>query len=138
MTEESNEILAENVEKNTTDNKRLSKLWHSFNSLLGIGAIAFASWSHFSQPDFIAFDIKGTTDVFLQQLQQSNLDSSEKSKRVKRFEQALQLTISDYKKENTIILVKAAVISNIPDKTSEIKKRIAQRMKSIESNFLEE
>ena len=122
----------ENIE-GMADKKCSMKLWAGFNSFLAIGAVLFATYSHFSKPQFIAFDIKGTTDSFLQQLQQSNLDDAEKSKRVKRFEQSLQSIIDDYKQENVIVLVKPAVISNVPDKTNEIKRRIAQRIKRAEN-----
>lgn len=92
-------------------------------------AIGIASMSLYKQPKVIAFDLKATTDSFLQQLQHSSLDEQGKNNTVKRFELSLNRVVAEYEADNTIVLVKAAVVSPIPDKTSEIKKKIAQRMK---------
>ena len=83
----------------------------------------------YKQPKVVAFDLKATTESFLQQLQHSSLDEQSKNNTVKRFELAINRVMAEYEADNTVVLVKAAVVSSVPDKTSEIKKKIAQRMK---------
>lgn len=115
------------------------KWWLGLNTALILGVAAFTGWQTLNQPQFIVFDMKGTTERFLKQLQDSNLDEQEKKGRVKRFERALQQTLAEYQNENTVILVKAAVVSKVPDKTMEIRRKVAQRMKQNQADsFLEE
>lgn len=92
-------------------------------------AIGVAVTSLYKQPKVVAFDLKATTESFLQQLQHSSLDEQSKNNTVKRFEKAINQVMTEYEADNTVVLVKAAVVSSVPDKTSEIKKKIAQRMK---------
>lgn len=127
-------ITANEVEKKAT----LFSRYHGMKWLIGLNfavtlcAILFAWWIHFKQPHFVTFDIKGTTDSFLKQLEQTSLNEEEKIKRVKRFEQTLRMTVSEYRNENVVIFVKAAVVSDLPDKTVEIKRKIAMRIKQQE------
>ena len=97
--------------------------------LIAMIALGLAVFDYYKQPKLVAFDLKGTTDSFLQQLQKSSLNEEGKAQTIKRYEKVLQQVVADYETENIIILVKPAVVSNLPDKTSEIRKKIAQRMK---------
>lgn len=115
--------------------KKFSRhLWLGLNLAISLGALVFAGLSYWQQPSFASFDIKGTTDQFLQQLQNSSLNEEDKAKRIKRFEYVLHKTIAEYKQDNVIILVKPAVITNIPDKSVEIRSKIAQKMKQAKSD----
>lgn len=85
----------------------------------------------YQQPKFVVFDIKKVTDTFLKQVIELKLPEEQGKKLVRRYERTLNTVITEYEKEhNTIILVKNAVVSNLDDKTNEIKKEIAGRMKS--------
>ena len=48
---------------------------------------------------------------------------------VKRYNVALDSVIKEYESQNYIVLVKDAVVSNVDDKTGDIQKKIAQKMK---------
>ena len=105
------------------------KLLSELSFVMAGAAIGVAVMSLYKQPKVVAFDLKATTESFLQQLQHSSLDEQSKNNTVKRFELAINRVMAEYETDNTVVLVKAAVVSSVPDKTSEIKKKIAQRMK---------
>ena len=48
---------------------------------------------------------------------------------VKRYSAAMDAVIKEYQSQHYIVLVKDAVVSNVDDKTGEIQKKIAQKMK---------
>ncbi|WP_334054741.1 TrbI F-type domain-containing protein [Pasteurella multocida] len=90
--------------------------------------IIFNGFIYFSQPKIIAFDIKGTTDIFLKQVIKLELEENEKANLVKRFEKITSEVIEEYS-VNHVVLVKNAILSrNIEDKTAEIKMKIAEKM----------
>lgn len=132
------QIVEEAKQEQTVSLNKLSLLnvggnahkWLSALSFVMAGAaIGVAVMSLYKQPKVVAFDLKATTESFLQQLQHSSLDEQSKNNTVKRFELAINRVMAEYEADNTVVLVKAAVVSSVPDKTSEIKKKIAQRMK---------
>lgn len=132
------QIVEEAKKEQTVSLNKLSLLnvggnaykWLSALSFVMAGAaIGVAVMSLYKQPKVVAFDLKATTESFLQQLQHSSLDEQSKNNTVKRFELAINRVMAEYEADNTVVLVKAAVVSSVPDKTSEIKKKIAQRMK---------
>lgn len=95
-------------------------------------AIGIAMFAYYKQPKIVAFDLKATSESFLQQLQKSSLSEEGKLRTVRRFESALNEVVAEYAENNTVVLVKAAVVSSVPDKTAEIKKKVSQRMKQVE------
>lgn len=132
------QIVEEAKQEQTVSLNKLSLLsvggnaykWLSTLSFVMAGvAIGVAVMSLYKQPKVVAFDLKATTESFLQQLQHSSLDEQSKNNTVKRFESVINQIMAEYEADNTVVLVKAAVVSSVPDKTSEIKKKIAQRMK---------
>lgn len=101
------------------------------SSALAISALALAGYLYLNQPRIVSFDVKETTKTFLIQVGQLKVSEEEKARIVKRYEQTLNRVIEDYQKnENTTILVSNAVVSKVDDKTDEIKRRVAQQMKS--------
>ncbi|NNH97764.1 TrbI F-type domain-containing protein [Pasteurella multocida] len=90
--------------------------------------ILFSIFIYLTPPKIIAFDIKGTTDVFLRQVIKLELEENEKANLIKRFEKITNEVIEEYS-VNHVVLVKNAILSkNVEDKTAEIKMRIAERM----------
>ena len=132
------QIVEEAKQEQTVSLNKLSLLNVGGNAYKWLSALSFAMagaaigvavMSLYKQPKVVAFDLKATTESFLQQLQHSSLDEQSKNNTVKRFELAINRVMAEYEADNTVVLVKAAVVSSVPDKTSEIKKKIAQRMK---------
>ena len=83
----------------------------------------------FSPTKIVAFDIKATTNTFLKQVAPLNIDENQKNLMVKRYSAAMDAVIKEYQSQHYIVLVKDAVVSNVDDKTGEIQKKIAQKMK---------
>lgn len=88
--------------------------------------------NHFFFPTekVVTFDIKSTTNTFLKQVATLNIDENQKNTMVKRYNVALDSVIKEYEKQHYILLVKEAVISHVEDKTAEIQKKIAHKMKT--------
>lgn len=82
-----------------------------------------------TQPKVIVFDVRNTTNTFLEQVAQLNLTEQQKEAMIKRYENVVQQVISEYEISNHIVLAKNAVISKDDDRTAEIKAKIAARMK---------
>ena len=95
----------------------------NFAIAIGLGVI------YHQQPKFVVFDIKTVTDTFLKQVVELNVSEEQGKKLVMRYERTLKAVISDYAEDNIIVLVKNAVVSDLDDKTDEIKREIARRMK---------
>jgi type-F conjugative transfer system protein TrbI len=111
----------------------LSKLLTKCDQLIVIVVsvlIAFSvAYFFFSPTKIVAFDIKATTNTFLKQVASLNIDENQKNLMVKRYSAAMDAVIKEYQSQNYIVLVKDAVVSNVDDKTGEIQKKIAQKMK---------
>lgn len=111
----------------------LSKLFKKCDQLIVIVVsvlIAFSvAYFFFSPTKIVAFDIKATTNTFLKQVASLNIDENQKNLMVKRYSAAMDAVIKEYQSQNYIVLVKDAVVSNVDDKTGEIQKKIAQKMK---------
>ena len=112
---------------------RFSKLLRKCDQLIVIVVsvlIAFGvAYFFFSPTKIVAFDIKATTNTFLKQVASLNIDENQKNLMVKRYSAAMDAVIKEYQSQNYIVLVKDAVVSNVDDKTGEIQKKIAQKMK---------
>lgn len=78
----------------------------------------------------VTFDIKLTTNTFLKQVAMLNIDENQKNAMVKRYNTALDSVMKEYEKQHYVVLVKEAVISHTEDKTADIQKKIAQKMKT--------
>ena len=112
---------------------RFSKLLRKCDQLIVIVVsvlIAFGvAYFFFSPTKIVAFDIKATTNTFLKQVASLNIDENQKNLMVKRYSAAMDAVIKEYQSQHYIVLVKDAVVSNVDDKTGEIQKKIAQKMK---------
>ncbi|TNH04044.1 hypothetical protein FHQ26_00585 [Testudinibacter sp. TR-2022] len=98
--------------------------------LSAVGA-TFQALSYYRQPKLVTFDMKGVTDTFLKQVANRNLPEEDNRKLIARYERELANTIDEYSQEQrVIVLVKGAVVTPVDDKTAEIKKRLAQRMRN--------
>lgn len=111
----------------------LSKLFKKCDQLIVIVVSVLIAFSvvyfFFSPAKIVAFDIKATTNTFLKQVASLNIDENQKNLMVKRYNVALDSVIKEYESQNYIVLVKDAVVSNVDDKTGDIQKKIAQKMK---------
>lgn len=115
-------------------NVNKSEWWVKVGLCLVLG-ISLASF-YFSfkwyreQPKIVAFDVKQTTKSILSQIADlENVSEDDKKKMTVHYEKTMKAVVAEYQANNTIIIVKNAVVSPIPDKTSEIKRKIIQRMK---------
>ncbi|MEY8712335.1 type-F conjugative transfer system protein TrbI [Mangrovibacter phragmitis] len=82
-------------------------------------------------PDVVAFDMKGTIDLFMQQMMQQKLDAARVRHQTARFNDAMTASLTAWQDgHHAIILVAPAVVSDVPDITSAIRTDIAQRMQA--------
>ena len=109
---------------------KMNSLLITLAKLLACIGLIYLAYLFFSPSKLVSFDIKGTTNTFLKQVASLNIDEEQKNAMVKRYNVALDSVIKEYESENYIVFVKDAVVSsNLDDKTNEIQKKIAQKMK---------
>lgn len=109
---------------------KMNPLLITLAKLLACIGLIYLAYIFFSPSKLVSFDIKGTTNTFLKQVASLNIDEEQKNAMVKRYNVALDSVIKEYESENYIVFVKDAVVSsNLDDKTNEIQKKIAQKMK---------
>lgn len=109
---------------------KMNPLLITLAKLLACIGLVYLAYIFFSPSKLVSFDIKGTTNTFLKQVASLNIDEEQKNAMVKRYNVALDSVIKEYESENYIVFVKDAVVSsNLDDKTNEIQKKIAQKMK---------
>lgn len=113
---------------NAMNNKM--KAFLVINTLLTVGCIIAVVILYLSIPKLAVFDMKGTTDTFLNQVSKLNLSDSEQQGLIKKYEKSLNAVIKDeYLDKNTVIFVSGAVVSKIDDETKNIKSGLAKKMK---------
>lgn len=113
---------------NAMNNKM--KAFFIINTLLTVGCIIAVVILYLSIPKLAVFDMKGTTDTFLNQVSKLNLSDSEQQGLIKKYEKSLNAVINDeYLDKNTVIFVSGAVVSKIDDETKNIKSGLAKKMK---------
>ena len=84
---------------------------------------------HFVRPAMVAFDMKGTIDLFIQQSAQLKLSETDAKAKTMLFNRALEDSLADWQNHhNAVIVVAPAVVSKVPDITAEIQDSIHQRM----------
>lgn len=84
-----------------------------------------------SHESFVQFDMKGTTQEFVNGLATQKITAKETQAVVKRFTLAMQKDLQDYSfKHHAVILVSAAVISGLPDITNTIKAELVDQLGS--------
>ena len=109
---------------------KMNPLLITLAKLLACIGLIYLAYIFFSPSKLVSFDIKGTTNTFLKQVASLNINEEQKNAMVKRYNVALDSVIKEYESENYIVFVKDAVVSsNLDDKTNEIQKKIAQKMK---------
>lgn len=80
-------------------------------------------------PVTVTFDMKGTIDRFTGQVTEKALSDAEMSLLTSRFNYSLDKALTDYQKRHSAqILVKPAVVTGVPDITTEIQGDIGRRM----------
>lgn len=83
----------------------------------------------FSEPKTVVFDMKNTIDAFQQQTAQMQLTKEALEGVTKRFGDALDTSLRQWQeKHHALVLVKGAVVSGVPDITTEIQADIARQM----------
>ncbi|EGT3611243.1 hypothetical protein FAP59_16745 [Morganella morganii] len=113
---------------NAMNNKM--KAFLVINTLMTVGCIIAVVILYLSIPKLAVFDMKGTTDTFLNQVSKLNLSDSEQQGLIKKYEKSLNAVIKDeYLDKNTVIFVSGAVVSKIDDETKNIKSGLAKKMK---------
>ena len=109
---------------------KMNPLLITLAKLLACIGLVYLAYLFFLPSKLVSFDIKGTTNTFLKQVASLNIDEEQKNAMVKRYNVALDSVIKEYESKNYIVFVKDAVVSsNLDDKTNEIQKKIAQKMK---------
>ncbi|HHA2302488.1 type-F conjugative transfer system protein TrbI [Enterobacter asburiae] len=87
---------------------------------------AMISWR---APVIVSFDMKSTIDRFTEQATGRELKEGELEALTSRFTFSLNNALTDYQQRHSaLILVKPAVVSGVPDITTEIQGDISQRM----------
>lgn len=87
---------------------------------------AMISWR---APAIVSFDMKTTIDQFTEQATERELKEDELGLLTSRFTFSLNKALADYQQAHSaLILVKPAVVSGVPDITTEIQGDISQRM----------
>lgn len=80
-------------------------------------------------PAIVSFDMKTTIDRFTDQATNQELNESEMGLLTNRFTYSLNKALADYQERHSaLILVKPAVVSGVPDITTEIQGDISHRM----------
>lgn len=87
---------------------------------------AMISWR---APAIVSFDMKTTIDQFTEQATERELKEDELGLLTSRFTYSLNKALTDYQQRHSaLILVKPAVVSGVPDITTEIQGDISKRM----------
>lgn len=101
-----------------------------FNGLIGLLSLAGVTYLYISTPKIVSFDMKSTTDTFLNQVAKLNLSESEQQSLIKKYEQNINKIVEmEYGQKNTLVFVKGAVVSRVDDETNNIKKQLAKKMR---------
>lgn len=80
-------------------------------------------------PDVVAFDMKGTMDLFIQQTLEQKLPEEQTKVLMTRFNSAMRDSLQEWQdSHHSVILVAPAVVSQQTDITQEIRTGIATRM----------
>lgn len=80
-------------------------------------------------PDVVAFDMKGTMDLFIQQTLEQKLPEEQTKVLMTRFNSAMSNSLQEWQNSHhSVILVAPAVVSQQKDITQEIRTGIATRM----------
>lgn len=87
---------------------------------------AMISWR---APVIVSFDMKATIDQFTEQATGRELKEDELGLLTSRFTYSLNNALTDYQQHHSaLILVRPAVVSGVPDITTEIQSDISKRM----------
>ena len=109
---------------------KIMKIGLVVSFLISIISLSIAVYLYVSTPKFVTFDLKNTTDTFLNQVAKLDLSEEEQQSLMKKYERTInQIIYTDYNKDNTVVFVKGAVVSNLKDETKNIKKQLATKMK---------
>lgn len=80
-------------------------------------------------PDVVAFDMKGTMDLFIQQTLEQKMPEEQTKVLMTRFNSAMRDSLQEWQdSHHSVILVAPAVVSQQTDITQEIRTGIATRM----------
>ncbi|PHM59557.1 TrbI F-type domain-containing protein [Xenorhabdus ishibashii] len=111
-------------------NKKMIVITLTLNSLISLISIGVALYLYLNIPKFVSFDMKNTTDTFLNQMAKLDISSEEQKAMMKKYERSIHSVINEqYSENNTIVFVKGAVMSKINDETPKIKTKLVSKMK---------
>ena len=99
--------------------------------ILQVVLSAVVSWGmvKVASPDVVAFDMKGTMDLFIQQTLEQKLPEEQTKILMTRFNSAMRDSLQEWQDaHHSVILVAPAVVSQQTDITQEIRSGIATRM----------
>ena len=99
--------------------------------MLQIALTIAVSWGtvKVTTPDVVAFDMKGTMDLFIQQTLEQKLPEEQTKVLMTRFNSAMRDSLQEWQdSHHSVILVAPAVVSQQADITQEIRTGIATRM----------
>ncbi|TFU18524.1 hypothetical protein E4V27_06650 [Proteus mirabilis] len=110
-------------------NKKLIIIALLVNTAISLLTLSGVGYLYVNSPKFVSFDIKSTTDTFLNQVAKLNLSEEEQTALMKKYERSINNIINEYDKDGKIVFVKGAVISQLSDETQEIKAKLAKKMR---------
>lgn len=99
--------------------------------VLSLGACAAAWFFWLKPPVLVTFDMKGTTNALIRQSAKLDLNDDQRRALLTRFDQSVTTATAEYAASHgAAILVSPAVVTGLPDATSEIQARLAELMKA--------
>ncbi|HZW61779.1 MAG TPA: TrbI F-type domain-containing protein [Candidatus Babeliales bacterium] len=94
-----------------------------------LGALLVLSFTHRVMPTIATVNITGLEDSFIQETSKQTLSETEKKKKVEIFAKTLNQTVIQLAKEKHLVFMPSqAVISDTPDFTQEIARKIKMEL----------
>lgn len=98
-------------------------------AVIALNAAVTSAMISWRAPVIVSFDMKATIDRFTEQATGRELKEGELEALTSRFTFSLNNALTDYQQAHSVlILVKPAVVSGVPDITSDIQSDISRRM----------
>lgn len=121
--------------KNTVKPRRdpgplIRRAWQGVTLVILVVGVSLMTAKSVS-PEVVAFDMKGTMDLFIQQTMNQKVPADQSKLLMQRFNRAMTDSLQSWQdNHNVVILVAPAVVSSQPDITQEIRNDIAARMQA--------
>lgn len=98
--------------------------------IIAMGSTAILISNLINKEQFVMFNVKETTNNFLNQVSQLDIDEQQKKAIVARYQRNLTDIVNEYRAQGIVVFSTSAILTSVDDKTAEIKSEIAKRMKA--------